>query len=288
MDKIQISVFKDQNLNGLAVRLIQRNKKASDDLYEAQKLYKSALIRHWENGKDVHENYDAIIAECDTQKSFAEKIGITPSQLSNDLRAYKALLEEGVETAKDVKRTLHEKGIKATVSNWERLPRLLNNPEENRVEKRHERTQKDEKRLQELYDEVEEIQNRQESNPNIKEEATYVKDHIVRLTGELLKKDPTNLQWESDAYLEFVRGYGMDIMTGESVSPDARLEPHHVNPFTGHAGGGMAGKVPDCFTVPVTKKTHRQIHDGDLHFTKEEWLEAIITVMSKFIITYGK
>lgn len=273
--------FKSSELNELAGTLITRNKDALAELREAQELLTKALLRHFLNGKDVHENYYLILEECSTQREFANRIGLSESVLSNDLRAYRALEERGVETPKQFRELLDRKGIQPTVSNWEKLPTLLEDPTQNKRDTRP----KDEKRLEQIYQELDEIKSRNVTD-TVNYEAEAMQQEIVDVTKEILKQDPRNLEWENDRYLDYIRSYGYDILTGEPLPDDLPAHPHHVDPFTGAAGGGTGNKLPDCFTVPLHPDNHRDIHDGKGDYTPEDYQKALITVLTNFIIKH--
>ena len=199
--------------------------------------------------------------------------------MSNDLRAYKSSLEQGIETEEQLIDFLKQKQISPTTRNWEKLPTLLNQPE---IHNEPDRTEKDVKRLEELYSEVEEIQQRNLNTERIDSEAQDTKQHIQTLGQAIIQQNPVHREWESEKYLEYIRTFGMDMVTGESVSPDERLEPHHINPETGEAGGGEGNKIADVFTIPVLSRTHREIHEG--HYTKEQLLISLSKTLATFIM----
>lgn len=281
----QIHLFKDPHVNDVASYVVNSIKKGQKHYDNAREELQLAIVEHWRRGKKLHEHYDAIIDECGSQREFADQIGISESMLSNDLRGYKATRQLGCESQGDFLDLLNKKELRATTYVWERLPKLLNEPEKNEGK---ERQPKDEKRLQELFEEAEEIRQRNEANTEIQEEADYIEEHIQYISAQLMKENPTNLEWESEHYLEYIRGYGKDLLTGESVADGVRLEPHHVNPFTGQSGGGTGNKIPDCFTIPTKPETHKLDHTANSPFTKQDYQEAILIAMSRYLIIYGK
>lgn len=282
MTKPTISYFDNPTLNTVGAELIENYKGSAEHIKNAQTHVNKAIIRRWRSGKLLFDNYDLIIEVCESQRNFSEIIGITESMLSNDLRAYKALLSEGCNTEDDVLQRLYEKGLPTTTKVWERLPKLLNEPESYREPDRRE---KDEKRLEDLYEELEEIKNRNLNN-NINYTADEIQQEIIEITKETLSQDPLNMEWENEHYLNYIRNYGFDILTKEPLSADEFAHPHHVDPYTGNAGGGIANKLPDCFTIPLKKDNHRDIHDGLVVYRPEDYQRALITVLTKYIITH--
>jgi len=281
----QIHLFEDPDVNDVASYVVNSVNRGKEHMKQAKQELELAIVEHWKRGKRVDEAYDKIIDECGSQRNFADEIGISEAMLSNDLRGYRATKKLGCESEGDFLDLLNQKGLKASTYNWERIPKLLNEPDKNEGK---ERQPKDERRLQEVFDEVEEIRQRNEANTEIQEEAEYIEKHIQYVSAQLMKENPANLEWESEHYLNYIRGYGKDLLTGETVPDGARLEPHHVDPFTGQTGGGMANKVPDCFTIPTKPETHKLDHTADSPFTKQDYQEAILTAISRYLIIYGK
>ena len=65
---IAFNGFESRELNTLASTLIQRNKKIRSNLRQAQDLVSDALLRRYENGKDVYDHYDRIMEEVGSQR----------------------------------------------------------------------------------------------------------------------------------------------------------------------------------------------------------------------------
>lgn len=273
--------FKSSALNELAGTLITRNKDALVELREAQELLTKALLRHFLNGKDVHENYYLILEECSTQREFANRIGLSESVLSNDLRAYRALEERGVETPKQFRELLDRKGIQPTVSNWEKLPTLLEDPTAHVKDKRD----RDEKSLEYYHGEIEKIKQRNEgANPEVAERAEDVLKYTQDVKKHVEAQDVYKSGWRNRDYLDFVKSIGFDYITWQ---PSEQLDPHHTLPSG--TSSGPYGKVADVFTIPVSRKTHDQIQGKKLNQNEQlEVAEALIRTMALFITTQMK
>lgn len=277
---ITFNGFKSSALNSLAATLIQRNKKIQSNIRQAQDLVSKALLRRYENGKDVYDHYDQIIEEVGSQREFASRIGITENMLSNDLRAFRHVKEEyGVDTLKGFTDLLDDKGIPLTVKMWEKLPSLLDNPDL-AVDKRP----KPERKLEDLHSQADEIRSQSEgANPAVFEKAQETLKYIEDVTNYLNAQDVYKSGWRSRKYLDFVKSIGWDYITGESSE---HLDPHHTLP--NGKSLGPHGKVSDVFSIPVKRSTHTQIEQGQRNPSQLEIAEALIRTMALFIITHAK
>ena len=275
---IAFNGFESRELNTLASTLIQRNKKIRSNLRQAQDLVSDALLRRYENGKDVYDHYDRIMEEVGSQREFANRIGITESMLSNDLRAFRHAKEEyGVESLQDFTKLLSDKGIPLTVKMWEKLPSVLDQPKL-ATDKRP----KPERKLEDLHSQAEEIRSQNEgANPAVFEKAEETLKYIEDITNYLNAQDTYKSGWRSRKYLDFVKSIGWDYITGDSSE---QLDPHHTLPDG--TSLGPHGKVADVFTIPVQRSTHTQIEQGQLKPSRLEIAEALIRTMSLFIITH--
>src|SRR5690625_4287426 len=122
-----------------------------------------------------------------SQRKFGEHIGVSESMLSNDKRAYEALLERGVDTPEKMFEVLSKKGLKAGIYEWERLPSLLVDPDAFK-----DRRPYAEKRLAKLATEVEDIIKSAESanNNHIAQQASGTRFRNGVTKGHLYNTDP--------------------------------------------------------------------------------------------------
>lgn len=283
MNKPVITYFDSPNLNEVGAELIELYKKSKHHLRKAKDHLSSAVERRWRAGKYVAENYDEIIEECGTQRKFAEMIGVTESMVSNDKRSYVALKEEGAETFEEAKKLMQQKGIKESTRLWEKLPKLLTEPQS---ELDKDRRAKDEKRLEDLHQEIEEIKARNEgANPAVAERAEDTLRYNEGVKEHIEAQDVFKSDWRSRDYLDFVRSIGFDYLTME---PCENPDPHHINPITGRSQGPH-GKVSDIFTIPVSRYVHNEIQGKDLTIKEKlEMSEAMIRTLALFVTTNMK
>ena len=186
----KIKLFSSDRLNEIGTKLIRLDELLITELENAEKSLYSAFKTRWEYGKLISENYDHIVEECGTQKTFAETIGKSEATISNNKRGYENLLEQGVDTWDDVKSILRDRGIKPTVQNFEKIGRLLNDPDSD-TDERDQRS-KHEQRLLRLREEAEEILRRNEpqSHPEVHAEAVDALEDIEEVQAYLESFDP--------------------------------------------------------------------------------------------------
>ena len=276
---ITFNGFKSSALNSLAATLIQRTKKIPSNIREAQDLVSKALLRRYENGKDVYDHYDQIIEEVGSQREFASRIGITENMLSNDLRAFRHVKEEyGVDTLKGFTDLLDDKGIPLTVKMWEKLPSLLDNPDLAQKD----RLPNDVQKVQNMDSELDEIVQRNEGQGHnaIIEEARQLKQRISDAKQHINKLNPYSYDWESPFYRKFCRELGMCMLTKEPC----KTEFHHTDQFG--SSGGEGTKLPDAFGIPINIELHRKIEDGKYHPTEMELATALIETLTIFIMNH--
>lgn len=277
--KAIITTFDSDTLNEIGAELIELYKKSKNHLKKAQQHLSSAVERRYLAGKYVAENHEEILEECGSQRKFAEMIGITESMVSNDKRGYLALKEEGAETFEDAQKLMQQKGINGTTKQWEKLPKLLSQPES---ERQKDNRAKDEKRLQQLYKEAEEIRQRnQTSGGDIPSKAEEIESYIDDLQKSIKKTDPLSYEWKSQYYRDWVKSLGMDFLT---MNPADKVDPHHTTQE--NWAGNTQEKVPDCFTIPVTRDTHMKIERGNYNPSHKKLSDALIRTLSLFIITH--
>lgn len=216
MSNAVVIAFQNPLLNDIGATLIEQYKGFHGDQNEAKKYLRSSIVKRFLSGKIISENIDAILEESGSQRAFGEKLGLTESVISNDKRAYEALAERGVTEPDQMLAYLAEKNISHRVYEWERLPKMLNEPQAYREP---DRRKNDEKRLEQLYQEFDEIKSRNLNDNNITQEAEFIQQEIVEVTKQLLMEDPLNMEWESEHYLDYVRNYGRDILTNEPLPP---------------------------------------------------------------------
>lgn len=254
-------MFQAEDLQ-LQAELAQRNKKAFENRFEYGKL----LI----------ENEELILEEFGTWKAFAEHYGFSPSVLSNNKRAYEFLSSEGLDTWDKASIALRDKGISLTVANFEKIESLfVSGPKAERP--------KLEKRLERLYTEAKEIVGQLESphHNELKEMAVEVVDNLEQAIQHVAKLDIKRQQWRNDKYLEFVRSFGVDAITGQPVE---RCEPHHT--YIHGEQGDTGTKLADYLTIPLSPETHRQIETGQSKPDPIKVAEALIRTMGLFIQTH--
>ena len=280
MTKPVVTIFNSPELNELGTNLIELYKGFHGDLQQAKKYLNSAIVRRFNSGKLLSDNYERIITECDTQRAFGEKLGLTESMISNDRRAYEALKERGADTAEKMLELLREKNIEAKIFSWERLPKLLNDPDAFREP---DRRAKDEKRLEEIEQEAGQIRQRNESasNNNIAKLASETMKEVGELKDHLKKLDPFSYEWRNRKYIDWAKSLGWDFINDE---PAENLEFHH----TDHKGGsgGEGTKLPDIFGLPTTIKTHKAIEQGAYKPTSTQLASGLIKLHSLFIMTH--
>jgi hypothetical protein len=248
----------------LHAQISERNKKAFENRYEYGKL--------------LSENQDVILDEFGSWKAFADYYAFSPSVLSNNKRAYEFLYSEGLDTWAKALPVLKEKGISLTVANFEKLPSLFSDgpkPGRPRLEKR----------LEGLYTEAQEIIGQLESahHNELRDMGVEVVDSIAQGIKHVAKLDVQRQQWKNEKYLEFVRSFGVDAITGQPVE---RCEPHHT--YIHGQQGGTGLKLPDYLTIPLSPETHRQIETGKLKAEPLKIAEELIRTMGLFIQTHLK
>lgn len=234
---------------------------------------KRAFENRYEYGKLLVENEDLILEEFKTWKAFAEHYGFSPSVLSNNKRAYEFLASEGLGTWDKALDAIREKGIALTVSNFEKIESLfVSGPKAERP--------KLEKRLERLYTEAQDIVGQLDSahHNELKEMAVEVVDNLEQAMQHVAKLDIKRQQWRNEKYLEFVRSFGVDVITGQPVE---RCEPHHT--YIHGEQGDTGTKLPDYLTIPLSPETHRQIETGKIKPDPLKVAEELIRVMGLFI-----
>lgn len=245
---------------------------------EISQRSKLAFEGRYEYGKLLVENQEAIIADFGTWKKFAQYYGFPQSVVSNNKRAYEFLASEGLTTWETAYKALKDRKIALTIANFEKLETLfLGGPKAERP--------KLETRLERLYTEAQEIVGQLESahHNDLKEMGVEVIENLGNAIQHVAKLDVQRQQWKNDKYLEFVRQFGVDAITGKPVE---RCEPHHTYIFGEQGGQGM--KLPDYLTIPLSAETHRQIESGQLTPDPLKVAEQLIRVMGLFIQTHIK
>lgn len=276
---MKLQVFKTDKLNEIGQLIIEQDNKYQSLLNMAERNITSAFETRWEQGKLIYENLDYIKAECGSQKNFAESINKSESIISNNKRAYETLLEDyGCETWDEVVGLLKEKNILMNSRNFEKIGTLLNEPEKDTTQK--EQIDKDRRRLEQLHAEAQEILKRIEpaNKPELYDDAFELKEDLENIQEYIDSLDLERFNFKSEKYLDFVRNFGIDLITME---PCERCDPHHTNPRGG--SGSMGSKLPDFFTIPVSRKTHLLIEGGFLVPSEKEILNALFTTVATFI-----
>lgn len=273
MDNVTFNEFRNPALNELAGVLITRNKEVIANVREAQKLLGKALTRRFMNGRDVDHHYAQILEECQSQREFSKRIGLSESVLSNDLRAFRALKEREIEDPQEFKKLLDSKGLPATIKVWEKLPNLLEDPTSLKKDERP----KPERTLEKVQDEIQKVAD-ESPHSEIQAESKILLDQIEDLRNHLNKYNPYKYQWDSPAYRKWCRSIGKCMITGRACSPDF----HHTTPDGG--SGGTGDKLPDVFGFPIDRDLHSKVEDGTVTLTKEQISNAIINTLALFVI----
>jgi len=279
---LKINLFSSDDLNEIGTKIIELDNLYVEHLEEAESRMYSAFQTRWEYGKLISENYDLIKEECGSQKAFADTIGKSEATISNNKRGYEALLSEGADTWEKVKEHLQNKNIKPTVKNFEKIGNLLNAPDEDRDEE--EQKSRDEQRLLKLRDEIEEIYQRNErDNPIVSEEAKEAMEDVDEIRDYIASFDPEKKKWNNEKYLDFLRKYGKDVITGK---PEEHCDPHHTTPTGG--SGGEGEKLPDYYAIPVSRTTHIALESGLLKVTPEDILKAQFECLTAYLTLITK
>lgn len=274
----ELTTFSNPTLNRLGEELIINYKGFHSEQNIAKEHLGKAIVRRFLSGKLLFEYHDLIIEEMGSQRKFGEHIGVSESMLSNDKRAYEALLERGVDTPEKMFELLNKKGLKAGIYEWERLPSLLVDPDAFKDRRAYA-----EKRLEKLATEVEDIIKSAESanNNHIAELARDTMSRIGETKEHLDKMDPLSYQWESLKYRNWAKSLGWDFIKDE---PAENLEFHHTDMMGGSGGSGK--KLPDVFGLPVSLPTHRAIESGAYRPTPIQIASGLIKLLTLFIITH--
>lgn len=277
--KTVITFFENPTLNQIGAEIIDLYRGYQDDVALIKQKMGSAIERRFKVGKYLSENMEVILEECGSQRMFGEKLGYSEATISNDKRAFETLRDQGVTEVDQLVPFLRGKDVPATTYSWERMTKLLNEPQ---TERQRDQRPRDEKRLESLYDEVEEIRARNESsNPHLAELASDNLKYIDDVKEYIERQNPYFSGWRSRKYLDFVKSIGFDYITGNQ---EEFLDPHHTLP--NGKSLGKHGKVADVFTIPVSRHTHEQIESGMLVPSKLEIAEALVKTMALFITSH--
>lgn len=278
MNNLIKELFENFKLNVIGHQLIDLEQQYRDHMSSIKGHMYQAFEARWKQGKIISENHDLIIEECGTQEEFAKRIGQTPAVVSNNKRAYENLLAEDCETWNEVIELLESEEIKPTVRNFEKIGTLLNEPKESR--KRQEQIDRDRRRLEELRSEAEEILRRNEptARPEFLQDAFEFVEDIEEIKEYIESFDVKNTRWRSEKYLNFVRNFGVDLITMKQCE---KCDPHHTTP---EGGSGATGeKLPDYYTIPVSRDTHNRLESGTLDVTPEQILRAQFITLTSFL-----
>lgn len=284
-----VEMFEDEDLNeitGIIYQLDEDYRSRMDEV--RQKMY-DAFRTKWELGYQLWRYEEIIFDHFDTWAEFAEEIGKNPSQISRAKKGYEHLENEGAETWEEVIDLLETKDIRPTAKNFEGIGRLLNEPNSPNTSKDDYENQvsKDMNRLAEISDEAEEIlarnENANRNQPIGDQDVPEMAEDTVKYLGELVDKlkrqDPYNIAFESEDYLDFIRNFGRDLITGE---PCEKCDPHHAHPNGGT--GNYGDKLPDWSAIPVSRDTHNKITDGVWEPSPEDILSAQVKCLVIFLM----
>lgn len=277
-EEVVLKLFDKPKLNEIGLELIELDEQYSQHLEDAKESLYSAFKTRWLYGKIISENVDIIEEECGTQKAFAKTIGKSPGVVSNNKRGYENLRDEGCEEWDDVIELLKFKSIKPTVRNFEKIGTLLNEP--SGEEETKDRIDKDRKRLEEIRGEAEEILRRLEpgEKPAVLEDAFEFVEDIEDIQEYVESFYPEKTGWRSEKYLNFLRNFGFDVITGDSCD---KCDPHHVSPSGG--SGPTGDKLPDYYAIPVSRDTHTKLESGEWQASEEVILKAQFRALTAFL-----
>lgn len=274
----KLEIFQSPEVNKIGQEVIELDNKFKSLMDKAKENLTSAFQQRWLQGKLIAENIELINEECGSQKNFADSIGKSEAMVSNNRRAYEYLLDEGCETWDEVVDLMENRKIALNSRNFERIKTLLNEPTKDRDPK--EQVDKDRKRLEELRAEADELLRRIEPQrkPDLHADALEAIEDLEEIQKYVESFDIFKSKWKSEKYLKFVRNFGYDVIRHE---PCERCDPHHTDIYGN--SGGQGEKLPDIFTIPVSRGTHILLEEGILQPTPEELAEALITTMGTFI-----
>lgn len=274
----ELRLFDSDELNSIGLEIIDLDNEYQKLINQAEKTIYDAFKTRWTYGKIIHENMDLIKEQCGSQKKFAETIRKSEAVISNNKRAYAALLSRGCNTWDEVVTLLKENDIKLTTRNFEKIESMLNAPKEGTTQ--IEQISKDKREVENIYKQIEDIRLRLEpgSDPEIHEELFKLEEDLEYINKVVAMFEPEKMQWESEVYLDFVRSFGRDLITYE---PCERCDPHHTTPSGG--SGSQGAKLPDFFCIPVSRVTHIAIESGLLTPTPEQILQAQFICLTSFL-----
>jgi hypothetical protein len=287
IEKVNVDLFDNDELNEITGIIYQFDEEYREKMNEITEKMYEAFYTKWGLGEQLWVYENVIFDEFETWAEYAKEIGKNPSQLSRAKRGYEHLREQGAETWEEVVEILKTKEIKPTAKNFEGIGRLLNEPEEKGSVDYNDRVSRDMNRLNEISDEAEEILARNENmnmnQPLADKELPSMAEDTVKFLGELVDKlkrqDVYNVPFDSEAYLEFIRGFGKDLITGE---PCERCDPHHAHPS--NTTGNYGEKLPDWSAIPVARDTHNKITSGELELSPEKILRAQVKCLVIFLM----
>ncbi|MFP8488731.1 hypothetical protein ACKGJO_06475 [Gracilimonas sp. Q87] len=283
--EIQIPVeFDNEEVNELTEFILEYNHDYKNHMNKVEKHMWGAFESKWSLGEQLWIYENIILDEFEYWKDYAEAIDVHPTLLSRAKNGYEHLRDRGAETWEDVEDLLKQKSIRPTVKNFERIGGLLDAPEE--TESFEDYTERDQRRLEELYAEAEDILTRNE-NPNRNEpvadivtDAEHLSEYLEEIKDKVKRQNPYHIEWRSGTYLDFIRGFGRDLITGE---PCERCEAHHTDP--NNQTGNYGTKVADWATIPVSQGTHHKITNGEIVPTPEQILKAQTKCLATFLMT---
>lgn len=264
--------------------------KVTEDIYKldqdmirhfeaAEKEAFSAFKCRFEMGKILFENEKEILEFAQTWADFADIINKSASVISNNLRGYRAFQALGVTEWDGAVELLRERSIRPLSSNFEKIGKLLTQPEESDAPKTRE--EKDLRRLEQISSELTDItqrNDRQDKHSIIVEEAVTMLTQIEDFQRASLAFEPDETKWRSQAYLEMIRNWGRCEVSHEFTD---WTDPHHT--YVDGINAAFGFKLPDYLTIPVSREVHQRIENGDITLTNEEILRILVKCMARFI-----
>ena len=276
MSKVNLFPKAFRELNDITERIYQLDQEINLSHQRAEKELYTAFKARWMMGEVLDQNENTILEHSQTWAGFAEFIGKTPAQISNNLRGYRYLLAEGAEDWDSVLEIMQRKGIRPLSTNFEKIGKLLASPADDDDHKTL--TDKQMKRLEQLSAEAQDIIDQNSTLTPIVDQARSIVEDIEQFKTSSLSFAPERTKWKNDNYLTMIRSWGRCEISGK---PCDHTDPHHT--YIDGINAAFGFKLPDYFTIPVSREIHEKIEAGNMEPTNEEILIILVTCMSRYI-----
>jgi hypothetical protein len=279
MAKVNLFPADFRNLNKVTEEIYKLDQDMIKHFEAAEKEAFSAFKCRFEMGKILFDNETEILEFAQTWADFADIINKTPSVISNNLRGYRAFNALGINDWDGAVELLRERQIRPLSSNYEKIGKLLSEPEPDDTPKTRE--EKDLRRLEQISGELTDItqrNDRPDKHSLIVEEAVTMLGQIEDFQRASLGFEPDETKWRSHAYLEMVRNWGRCEVSGEFTD---YTDPHHT--YVDGLNSAFGVKLPDYLTIPVSRELHMKIEAGQMSLDNEEILRILVKCMARFI-----